>query len=466
MKIGFKTRLSLGHMLVVAVILGVVAVVSDWALSRFVLGLVDSELLAVSRSEATALIAESGAVLRVHETPEAGPPAFIRLDKFIQIVDPEGRVVVRSATLGAVRLPTPPRLLSRLQNGEAVFETLHSFAEDPIRLLSVPVELKGRLYVLQVAAPLDDAAAVLRGTRWLQVGMALAILAAVGITGTVLARRALRPIDDIVQRARRIREASLSERLPHPGTLDEVGRLVETLNEMLARIAQSFEAQKRFTADASHELRSPLSRLRAELEVALRRRRTPVEYEDTLASCLDEVQRLSRLTEDLLMLARLDAGESSDVLTAPAALSPVLDEAIARLEPEARRRQVTLKLEATPDLRVKVAAGGASVILANVLDNAVKYSPRGGQVVMRASAEGDEAIIAVSDTGPGVDPQELPRLFERFHRGGAARENQEPGVGLGLAISHALAQRQGGRIVVESAPGRGATFTIHLPLTR
>jgi len=168
----------------------------------------------------------------------------------------------------------------------------------------------------RLAMSLDDAGAVLRAARWLSLVISLAVLGAVTATGAWLARRALRPIDHVVSQARRICESSLAERLPHPGRPDEIGRLVDTLNEMLERIERGVEVQRRFTAGASHELTSPLSRLRAELEVTLRRPRQAGEYEEALRSCLEEVERLSSLTEELLGLARLDADEGREAINA------------------------------------------------------------------------------------------------------------------------------------------------------
>ena len=153
----------------------------------------------------------------------------------------------------------------------------------------------------RLAISLDDARAVLRAARGLFLVISLAVLGAMAATGAWLARRALRPIDHVVSQARRIGESNLTERLPHPGSRDEIGRLVEILNEMLERIERGVEVQRRFTVDASHELRSPLSRLRAELEVTLRRPRQAGEYEEALRSCLEEVERLSWLTEELLV---------------------------------------------------------------------------------------------------------------------------------------------------------------------
>src|SRR3989454_814713 len=280
--LSFKTRLWLGHVAVLAVMLAVAAFGADWALRGVVLGhIIDDAILSLASTEAAALQADPGQSIRVHEiAPSAGPPSFVRLDKFVQIIDGDGRVVARSATLGTARLPTPAALLARLRDGETVFGTVTDFGEEPIRMVSLPVDAGRVRYAIQVAMSLDDAHAVLRFGRWLFLGMSLVILTGIGLTGALLARRALRPIDAMVTRARRIGEANLVERLPHPGPRDEIGRLVETLNDMLDRLEQGFEIPPPFTADASHELRSPLSRLRAELEVTLRRPRPAGEYEE------------------------------------------------------------------------------------------------------------------------------------------------------------------------------------------
>ena len=461
--LSFKTRLWLGHVAVLAVMLAVAAFGADWALRGVVLGhIIDDAILSLASTEAAALQADPGPSIRVHEiAPSAGPPSFVRLDKFVQIIDGAGRVVARSATLGTARLPTPAALLARLRDGETVFGTVTDFGEEPIRMVSLPVDARWARYAIQVAMSLDDAYAVLRFGRWLFVGMSLVILAGIGLTGALLARRALRPIDDMVTQARRIGEANLAERLPHPGPRDEIGRLVETLNDMLDRLERSFEAQRRFTADASHELRSPLSRLRAELEVTLRRPRPAREYEETLRSCLDEVRRVQELIEELLGLARIDARQEPEPAK-PIAVSEIVEAAVAAVRPEAERRGVTVAVERPPELLVNAAPGAAKVALANILDNAVKFSPTGGQVRIVVTMGREEAVIAVSDTGPGVSPQEVARLFERFYRGKASHLMDVPGFGLGLAISRALVERQGGRISVVARTEKGATFAVHL----
>jgi two-component system OmpR family sensor kinase len=460
--LSFKTRLWLGHVAVLAVLLTLTAFAADWALRRAVLGtVVDDAILWLASTEAAAIQADPAKPVRVHDIAPGTGPSFARLDKLVQITDLDGGVAARSMTLGSASLPTSPGLLARLRDGETVFATVADFGDEPIRMVSLPVEVGGTRYAIHVAMSLDDAYAVTRAGRWLFLGMSLVILAAIGLTSALLATNALRPIDRMVRRARSIGEANLADRLPHPGTVDEIGRLVETLNEMLGRLERSFEVQRRFTADASHELRSPLSRLRAELEVTLRRPRSPGEYEETLRSCLEEVQRVQDLIEELLALARIDAQQPESAK--PIAITDIVEAAVAVVRPRAEQHGVAVAVGGLPELLVHAAPVAAKVALANILDNAVKFSPSGGRVTIAVAADPAEAIIAVSDTGPGVSPEDAGRLFQRFFRGKASRSTDAPGVGLGLAISRALVERQGGRISVDARAKTGATFSLHLP---
>jgi len=465
--LSFKARLTLWHLLAVVVVLTLTALAADWALSRAVLDqVIDGAVLALAEAEAAALTTTPQSAIRVHEVPPGtAAPSFARLDKFVQVVDLDGRVIARGLTLGTARLPAPPSLLARLRDRETVFETVHDF-EEPIRMVSLPVDVGGERYAVQVAMSLDDAYAVLGSARRLFGAMAIGILLGVGLIGMILTRRALRPIDRIVARAREIGESGVGERLPRPAQQDEIGRLVDTLNDMLARIEGSFEVQRRFTADAAHELQSPLSRLRMELEVTLRRRRDTAEYEETLRSCLEKVERLAVLTRELLTLARLDAEQGRPVPPHVVTLGPLLEGAVRRLTPEADKRRVTIALHPSQalSLSVRCAEGLADLVFTNVLDNAVKFSPPGGRIVVDAAAEGDEVVVAVSDAGPGIPADELHRVFERFYRGRTARANEPTGFGLGLAISDAVVKQHGGTMSVESAPGRGATFRVRFPV--
>ena len=463
MDLSFKTRLSLWHLLCVAVILAIAALASDRALAGLVRHQVDSALLALGKQEIAAIQQKPDEPFRVHEPlPGTARPTFERLDKFVQIATADGTVVARSGTLGPTTLPLSPRARERLHRDKSLYETVENFGEEPIRMISMPFTVGGNRYVVQVAGSLDDARAIIHAARWLFFDIAAVILVAVAATGALLARRALVPIDHIVTQARRIGESSLAERLPHPGTHDEIGRLVDTLNDMLQRIEQSFEVQRHFTADASHELMSPLSRLRAELEITLRRPRDVAEYEDVLRSCLEEVERLSWLTEELLSLARLDRGER-EAAGEPVPLTPIVEKAMERLADEARRSHVSMVLATGAAVSVAAPASVVSVAVGNVLHNAVKFCPAGGRVHVNVGTNDGDAYVAVSDTGPGVSSEDLPLIFERFHRGSGPRAAGAAGVGLGLAICRALVEREGGRVSVASKPGQGATFTIRLP---
>ncbi len=464
----FKARLSGLHVAVVALILAAAALGVDRMLSRTVLGeIIDDALVALAKSEASELRAAPNAELRVHE-PEPGtaPPSLERLDKFVQIVRLDGHVVARSTTLGTTQLPVSASLLEGLRQRESVFETLANFGGEPVRVVSIPVELAGTPYAVQVAMSLDDAYALQRRARWLFLVTGLAILASIGLSGAWLARRALAPIDRIVTRARRIGESNLSERLPHPGSADEIGRLVDALNAMLGRIEQGVEVQRRFAAEASHELRTPLARLRTELEVTLRRPRAGAEYEKALHSCLEEVEWLSRLTDQLLTLARVESEGDRAAAADAAPLRSVLEDALRRLAPEAERRHVTLTLAELPreSAAVQIPHGAASLVFVNLLDNAVKFSPRGGRVSIDVTTQDGQAQVSVSDQGPGIPVDEIPRLFEPFYRSRANRPPVVSGIGLGLAICRTLLHRYGGDIAVGNASTTGAIFHVRMPL--
>ena len=464
--LSLRTRLALAHQAVIVVVLALVALAGFWSLSHAVHDQLDAALLALAETEQAMLADSPERPVRIHEVaPGPAPPAFDRLDRLVQIVDAQGEVLARSANLGAARLPTTLPLLSRLAKGEIVFETLTGYGAEPIRMVSVPVRDHGPPRAIQVAGSLDDVNHVVRSASVLFVATGVALLLAVGTAGALLTRRAFQAMDDVVQQARRIGQSDLGRRLPHPGTRDEIGRLVETLNDMLARIEHGFEAQRRFTADASHELRSPLARLRTELEVTLRRPRETADYVEALRSCVEEVERLTLLVEELLVLARLDAGQER-APAEPVALNAIAEEAVHRMTAMAREHDVRIELDPAPALHASIARGAASLVLVNLLDNAVKFSPRGALIRVQLQADASEALLRVCDSGPGIGVTEMPYLFERFYRGSAARAGAAPGVGLGLALSQAIAQAHGGRIEAANLAGGGTAFTLHLKLAQ
>ena len=462
----FRIQLTLIHLGVIVVVVAIAAAVGQWALSDAVHDQLDAALLALAEAEGATLNDPRNGPVRVHEVPPGpAPPSFARLDRLVQIVDANGSVLARSANLGGAKLPVSPRLPEYLASGEITFETLPGFGEEPTRMVTVPVNVDGQHFAVQVAGSLDDVNNVVASAGILFTGLAVVLLAAVGSVGAFMMGRVFGAVDDVVRKVRRIGDGNLAERLPHPGTRDEIGRLVDTLNEMLARLERSFEAQRHFTADASHELRSPLSRLRAELEVTLRRPRNATEYVDSLRSCLVEVERMTQLVDELLMLARLDASQER-VPVDGVVLNAITEEAMRRLESVAQARHVELVLDPSPTVTAPVKRGHMHLVLTNLLDNAVKFSPAGGRVTIQLASDGPDAVVSVSDDGPGIDAEDLPRLFERFFRGGGARSGEVDGAGLGLAVSQAIVKAYGGCIEASQRSAGGACFAVRLPLVR
>ncbi|MGO4380983.1 sensor histidine kinase [Pseudoduganella sp. RAF53_2] len=462
--ISLRQRLVLVHLLTVVAIVACAAFAGWWVLSRSVEGQLDAALLALAEIEAGALTDAHGQPIRVHEAAAGtAPPSLVRLDRLVQIIDARGKVLARSANLGAAVLPAPKPLLDRLGAGETVFETLPHTSEEPLRMVALPIVVNGQALVIQVAGSLDDVNQILQSSTLLFASLATALLIAVGYAGAIFTRKAFRAIDNIVDQAHRIGDANLSERLPHPGTDDEIGHLVDTLNAMLERLERTFDLQRRFTADASHELRSPLSRLRAEIEITLRRPRESQDYVDALRSSLEEVERLTMLVEELLMLARLDAGQEHSPIE-PVSLNALVAETVTRMEPIAREHQIRIAVDAASEVVAKVAHGPAALVLTNLLDNALKFSPSAGEVTVRIFADQQNAMLSVADQGAGVTAEDLPGLFERFYRGASARTSGTPGVGLGLSLSQAIAHAYGGRIDASNGVNGGAVFTVSFPL--
>ncbi|CBE69949.1 MAG: HAMP domain-containing protein [Candidatus Methylomirabilis oxygeniifera] len=462
MRWGLRARLVFWHGIGLAVILAGTFAAADWLLRRSLSDQVDAALLALAETEAASAL--DSTTIHLHEHRGAsGAPEFRTLDKLVQILDLDGRVIIRSVSLGDTTLPMSSILLSRIRNRETVLDTLQNFAGDPVRLVSMPIEEGGKVrYALQVATSLRPTRIFLATTRLLIIIVSFVLLAVVTVTGAILAKNTLRPIEAMVAMAQRVGETNLQERLPYPGTKDEIGHLVDTLNGMLDRLERSFAVQSRFTADAAHELRSPLSRLRAELEVALRRPRDLSEYRTVLLSCLEEVERLSRLTGDLLVLARLDAGERHGCKRESVLITTVVDRAVKRIQQEAQRKNVAIAIEPSAHLSVAVYDGSLEQVIANLLENAIKFSPSGSNITVRARSENDHVLLTVSDTGPGIPCNELPRVFERFYRGDTARSSEVPGVGLGLAICRGIVEAQGGSISVDGTSGAGTTVTVRL----
>jgi heavy metal sensor kinase len=291
------------------------------------------------------------------------------------------------------------------------------------------------------------------------------ILLFAGLGGYFLAGRALRPIQQITNTAREITAHDLSRRLDYQGVVDEVGALARTFDEMLERLQSSFERERRFTGDAAHELRTPLTVLKGQIEVTLNRRRNPAEYQKKLQELSTQVERLIRLSNGLLFLSRSDQHQAS-FEPAEVNLHELLEVLIEQFEPLARERELKIGMNVPAELRVRGDGDHLIRLFINLLENALKYAPAGGEVSVSAEKKPDTTQIIIHNTGPGIPSEHLDHVFERFYRVDSDRSSQTGGSGLGLAIAYEIVRLHGGDIDIQSEPGQGVSVIVLLPLQR
>ena len=380
-------------------------------------------------------------------------------ESFAQVVGPDGAVRDATPPVGDRPLLTPEQL-AQARRETVVVERggVPGLGGGRVRLLGTPVEGDGGRVVVVAGASLDDRHDALAGLRTqLLVGGPVALLLA-SLAGYALAAAALRPVEAMRRRAAEISADTAGSRLPVPASDDEVARLARTLNEMLARLEAGLERERRFVADASHELRTPLSSLRAELELALRRPRSREELRGAIASAADETERLARLADDLLVLARADEGELR-LHVEPVGARGLLERVARRFSGRAAAAGRSLAVDAAGDLAVAGDPHRLEQALGNLVDNALRHGA--GVVRLDAAAADGSVALRVSDDGTGFPADYLPRAFERFSRADGARPGG--GAGLGLAIVEAIGRAHGGSATAANRDDGGAEVVILLP---
>jgi heavy metal sensor kinase len=385
-------------------------------------------------------------------------------DRFIRITRADGSVMYLSDEPKSKRFDPSRVPPLKAQAGQESLREEHLTAESELMIFALPFSAKnGGRYVIEVGASNREIERVLHGLL-LAIAIGLPVVVAVAIAGGyLLMRRALRPVDEITQSAERITSRNLSERLPAAETGDEIERLSAGLNRMIARLDESFQHIHRFSADASHELRTPLTILRGELEAAVQQPQIAPELRETLGSALEETERLSRIVESLMAIARLDAGEAK-VEHAHFDLAELTSSTTEQMRLLAEDKNVALRCEAERQVRVEGDRARLKQVIVNLVDNAIKYTPAGGLVGVKVWASDGHAVLEVSDNGVGIPPEALPHIFERFYRVDKARSRQMGGAGLGLSIIKAIVMAHGGQVKVESAEGRGSRFLVELPV--
>jgi signal transduction histidine kinase len=392
---------------------------------------------------------------------------FLYPDIYVQLVDAAGNIVAKSPNLGVENLPVPPGTVEAAWQKGPFFQTVKTDGQR-VRLYNLPL-VAGNTYflgVLQVGRILEPIYAFLHRLLLVLTVVGLATVGLATAAGYYLARTALAPVEHLTQVATAIRETGdLDRRVDYRGPDDELGRLARAFNRMLESLSQAqrslaeaYAAQRRFVADVSHELRTPLTVIRGNLELLQKMDEGDPTRKEILADAANEAERMSRLLSNLLTLARADAGQH--VEKSLVALAPLVQEVARQAPCLGPAAFATRNLEVLEGAQVMGHPDYLKQLLLILLDNAFKHTPPEGQVTLGALLRDGGYGLEVSDTGPGIPPEELPRIFDRFFRGSTSRPG---GTGLGLAIARWIAEEHGGRIEVESRPGRGSTFVVWLP---
>jgi len=382
-------------------------------------------------------------------------------DDILQIAETHGEWVYSSvsALRYGLQLVKPGKPSEKFR-----FSTMYSKGM-PLRILNGQLRAADKVYDVQIAAPMDDFYDAVNRFRLVLLFSVPILLLVASAGGYWLSRKAVAPVGEIARAAQSISEHELSKRLPIPQTGDELQSLSETLNEMFGRLESAFKRVTQFTADASHELRTPVALMRTRTEVALRKPRSEGEYRETIVRIHRELERTSALIENLMTLARADSG-SAALHVSPTNLNEVLLEISepARLLAEGKSIHYGQRLAETP-LCVSGNAPSLRRLFLILIDNAVKYTPREGNISVVLNACDGSGITEIRDTGVGISPADLPHIFERFYRADESRARESGGTGLGLSIAKWIAEAHHGKISVISKVGEGSVFRVEIPLS-
>jgi heavy metal sensor kinase len=452
-----RLRLTAWYVLTLAVALGIVAFALVIVFRAAMEKQLDDELAARAAQTVSTLQAE-GSSLSLQS--QSGDESLVVGGEFVGLYDASGKLVDSSSTS-----PQAASAIAAFATASATARTdTVTGGSEHLRVRAVPIAESGHrlgtVAIVRSLTPIDTAERQLLAIVGIAFPLAVAI-AAVG--GYVLAYRALRPVEQLRRAAEDYGAKDLSRRLaPRELRDDELGRLARTLDAMLDRVAAAVEQQRRFTGDASHELRTPIATILADASLSLERSRPAEDQRATIARIESEAARMGRIVEGLLVLARSDA-QSRPVQTRVLDLGVLLDAAALRFAPNAAERAVRIDVRGEGGVNVADRDDELERVFDNLLENALRYAPAGSAIEIEATARAGTARVTVADHGPGVPLDESTRVFERFHRSPGATG---PGAGLGLAIARTIVEAHGGQISVAETPGGGATFIVELPTAR
>ena len=453
-----RTRLTLWYAGVLALSLVVFAVLVYYAASRIFYERQDESLRSTAQTVASAYIQELEEEQSIEKANEVVLAQMVFPNRYVQVTDTSGRIVATSSNLNQGGLIVATKTLTEAKQRGTAFTVLNN-----LRTAVVPLSPNKELGFAMVAEPLGVIEEALRRLRRDFFAGVPLILVFASIGGYFLARKSLAPIALMDRQTRGITAEKLSSRLDVMNQRDELGGLATTINDLLARLESSFREQQRFVADASHELRTPLAILRGETDVALTQPRSLDEYKSSLTLIKDEAERLSRIVEDLFILAR-QPFEARAIKKEPMNLREIVGECARAAQVLAAQKDLHLTVDAKSPVTLTGDDELVKRLVLNLLDNAVKYTPEGGEISVKLTQQNGTALMIVSDSGIGIPQGDLPHVFDRFYRVDKARSRALGGAGLGLSIADWIVKAHGGELRVQSAPGKGSEFTVELPL--
>ena len=455
-----RTRLTLWYAAVLALSLIVFAFLVYYAVARIFYARRDESLRSTARTVASFYMEE---LEEEHSASKANQVLLAEIvfpDRYVEITDRDGRAVAWTRNLSNSVFSIPSQTVSETHRDGVSLLILNN-----LRVAIVPLSAEQDLGFAAVAEPVSVVEEELRRLRRdFYAGVPL-ILLLTSAGGYFLARKSLAPIALMNRQTRRISAEHLSARLDVSNPRDELGELATTINDLLVRLEASFKNQQRFIADASHELRTPLAVLRGEVEVALGQQRDVDEYKESLALIQDEAERLSRIVEDLFVLAHQPIDTSAKMMKESVSLNQVAVDCVRAAQVLAARKNVQLSFaNDSASLNIQGDEELLKRMVLNLLDNAVKYTSEGGEIKLNLRSQNGSACIVVSDTGIGIPKDDQSRIFDRFYRVDKARSRAVGGAGLGLSIASWIVEAHAGQIHVDSEVGRGSVFTVELPL--
>jgi signal transduction histidine kinase len=461
--ISWSTFLLIAGLLVLSAL---VYVTSEVLLNRFVDGLL------LELSDTLAELVEKRPEIFEKSGQDVGPAGRSNQERQVlpdvphslRVFSADGRLLWSSPN-AAVQESIPPHILRQVQIEHTLFVTIESVTGMPARHLFLSIMKDGHIrYVLQTETSLRHYRETLYGLLFLLSLASGATLVVAWIGGVWLAKKVLAPIETLCARAETMSEADLGRRLAVDSPYQEFRRLTQAVNSVLDQFQRNSEVQRNFCEIAAHEMKTPLTILQGNLEVALMKARTTSEYRDALINNLEQVGRLIALTRPLLTLAKFTSSKPP-IHLAPLALEPLIQEIVDELTLLADDYRITLMFESQPVPSILGDAQWLKQALINLLDNALRYTPPGGFVTVRLHRAGEWVDVAVEDTGHGIESENIPHLFERFYRTDWARAKDSAGTGLGLPIVKEIAEAHGGTISVASQIHKGSIFTLRLPVS-